>query len=200
MKVLLVDDHALFREGLVHTLRGLEARVEVLEAGDAPQAKAMLAAHDDLDLLLLDLALPDVEPFELLELARKLRPTTPVVVLSANQSRFAVEHALSLGAQGYVFKSSPGQALLAALRRVMAGEVVAPSSAELGSDVGLTERQREVLKLLAHGMTNRELAEHLSVAENTVKVHLANIYRSLGASSRTHALARARMLGLIDHG
>lgn len=200
MKVLLVDDHALFREGLLHLLRGLAERVEVLEAKDAPQARALLSAHDDLDLLLLDLALPDVEPFELLETARALRATTPVVILSANQSRFAVEHALSLGAQGYVFKSSPGQALLAALRRVMAGEVVAPKSAELGSDVGLTERQREVLKLLAHGMTNRELAEHLAVAENTVKVHLANIYRSLGASSRTHALARARMLGLIDHG
>jgi len=198
MRALLIDDHALFREGLRLLLRGLNPNVEVLEAGDAASARLALEKHSELDLVLLDLAIPGVEAFELLELSRALQPTVPVVVISANESRFTIERVMALGAQGYVFKSGSGEQLLSALRKVIDGDLVHPTSSS--TDPVLTERQQQVLQLLDRGLSNRDLAVELEVAENTVKVHLANIYRALGAVSRTHALARARELGWVRGG
>ncbi|MBL8955172.1 MAG: response regulator transcription factor [Myxococcaceae bacterium] len=200
MNLLVVDDHALFREGLTHVLTGLASGVKVIEAADARTALATLQQRDDLDLVLVDLALPDAKPFDVLEAARRLQPSVPVVVISAAESRIEIDRAMSLGAQGYVFKSSPGQALLSALRRVVNGELVFPERAGELPDaplVALTERQLEVLKLLARGISNRDIALTLDVAENTVKVHLQTIYKLLGVQNRTAALLKAQTLGLV---
>lgn len=200
VKILLVDDHALFREGMVHVLAALGDDVEVLQADGAKRALELLGARDDLDLLLVDLALPDARPFEVLEAARRLQPQVPVVVVSATEDRFEIDRAESLGAQGYVFKSSPGHALLAALRRVIAGELVFPERTRATSHAGpveLTDRQRDVLRMLARGQSNKEIAGTLGVAENTVKVHLAALYKTLGVTRRTGALLKAQSLGLI---
>jgi DNA-binding NarL/FixJ family response regulator len=204
MKILLVDDHALFIEGLRHVLKALGSPVEIVEAVDARRALKILHEQDDLDLILLDLALPDARPFEVLQASRRLQPQVPVVVLSATEERFEVESALRSGAQAYVFKSSPSQVLLDALRRVMRGEVVVP---KLGDDRAwesdlpsrLTERQIEVLRMLARGLSNKEIADNLAVAENTVKVHLAAIYRTLGVASRTSAVLKALHSGLLTN-
>ena len=203
MNLLVVDDHALFREGLTHVLAGLAGGVKVLEAPDARTALATLEQRDDLDLVLVDLALPDAKPFAVLEAARRLQPQVPVVVISAAESRIEIDRAMSLGAQGYVFKSSPGQALLSALRRVLNGELVFPDRVGELPDappVALTERQLEVLKLLARGLSNRDIALTLAVAENTVKVHLQTIYKLLGVQNRTAALLKAQALGLVRDG
>lgn len=199
VKILLVDDHPLFREGLVHVLSALAADVEVLQADRAKRALELLGTRDDLDLLLIDLGLPDAGPFEVLEAARKLQPQVPVVVVSATEDRFEIDRAQKLGAQGYLFKTSPSHVLLEALRRVIAGELVFPPRANGAGEraAELTERQRDVLRMLARGQSNREIADTLGVAENTVKVHLAALYKTLGVTKRTNALLKAQALGLI---
>jgi DNA-binding NarL/FixJ family response regulator len=202
MNILLVDDHALFREGLRHLFRDLDASVRVSEAAGAREALEILRGRDDLDLVLLDLALPDARPFEVLEASRRLQPQVPVVVVSASQDRFEIERALGLGAQAYVFKSSSSATMLAALRRVMKGEVVVPDTggaAPAPREAPLTERQIEVLRLLSRGLSNKEIGDHLGLAENTVKIHLGHIYRTLGVTSRTSALLKAFQLGLLAH-
>ena len=113
--------------------------------------------------------------FEVLELGRKLQPQVPAVVISASESPFEIERAQALGAQGYVFKSTPGQVLLESLRRVMEGQLAFPTNA--GTPVELTARQLEVIGMLARGLSNKDIATELDVAENTVKVHLATIYK-----------------------
>ena len=199
MKILLVEDHPLFREGLVHVLAGLAAGVEVIEAADAGSAKQALEQHDDLDLFLVDLGLPDSKPFDVLELGRRLQPQVPAVVISASESPWEIERAMTLGAQGYVFKSAPGHLLLASLRNVMDGKLSFPERREAtsGAPVELTSRQLEVVGMLARGLSNKDIAAALEVAENTVKVHLATIYKVLGVNSRTTALLRAQELGLV---
>lgn len=201
MNILLVDDHALFREGLRHLFKDLDASVRVTEAADGRQALAILRERDDLDLVLLDLALPDARPFEVLQQCRRLQPQVPVVVVSASEDRFEIERALGLGAQAYVFKSSSSATMLAALRRVMKGEIVTPELADPipAREAPLTERQVEVLRLLSRGLSNKEIGDRLGLAENTVKIHLGHIYRTLGVSSRTSALLKAFQLGLLPH-
>jgi DNA-binding NarL/FixJ family response regulator len=202
MNIFLVDDHALFREGLRHLFRDLDASVRVTEAAGARQALELLRARDDLDLVLLDLALPDARPFEVLEASRRLQPQVPVVVVSASQDRFEIERAMALGAQAYVFKSSSSATMLAAVRRVLKGEIVAPDIAgepAAAREAPLTERQIEVLRLLARGLSNKEIGDQLGLAENTIKIHLGHIYRTLGVTSRTAALHKATQLGLVVH-
>lgn len=208
MKILLIEDHALFREGLLHLLKALDAAVEIVEAPDARTALGILRQQDDLDLILLDLSLPDAKPFDVMQACRRLQPQVPVVVLSATQERFEVERVMSLGAQAYLFKSATSQSILSALRRVVAGEVVVPRLDDLGEPLdgeraagskGLTQRQVQVLGLLSRGLANKEIGDALGMAENTVKVHLAQIYRQLGVTSRTAALLRAMEIGLLGH-
>lgn len=206
LRILQVDDHLLVREGLRHVLRRLAPTVEIIEAGAAREALTVLRQSDiELDLILLDLAIPDARPFDLLQASRRLQPGVPTVVLSASEQRFEVERAMRLGAQGYVFKSSSSQSLLSAVRRVIRGEIVSPRVRECeleavdltGRAGALTVRQVDVLRMLSRGLSNKEIAENLDVAENTVKVHLANIYRALGVTCRTSALLKAFETGLL---
>jgi len=203
MNLLLIDDHAIFREGLRHLLLPLSESLQITEAGSARAAVEILRHRDDLDLVLLDLALPDAKPFDLLKTCRRLQPQVPAVILSATQERFEIERAMSLGAQAYLFKSAPSHQLLSALKRVLRGEVIVPDLGDLpvqvgeASDTPLTTRQLEVLQMLARGLVNKEIGEALGVSENTVKVHLSHIYRILGASNRTHVLLKAAQLGII---
>ncbi len=199
MQILLIDDHSLVREGVAHVLKGLATNVVVHEAKDARTALALLETDTELDLILVDLDLPDAGPFDVLRGARRLQPQVPVVIVSATESRYEIERVMTLGAQGYIFKSSSGQQLLAALRRVMQGELFFPPAdwaQQASPNAELTARQREVLGLLARGLSNKEIGAALDVAENTVKVHLAAIYRVLGVTGRAHAVLKAQRLGI----
>jgi DNA-binding NarL/FixJ family response regulator len=201
MRLLICDDHALFREGLELVLEQL-GPAELTSVGDAESALARVREDDGIDLVLLDLRLPGMSGFEALDALRREHPDVPVVVLSASESVADVRAVLARGASGFIPKSARGSVLLAALRRVLAGHVYVPEVlADAGDGVPvasrvLTGRQIEVLRLLARGLTNREIAEVLRISEETAKTHVKHIYEALDVSNRTEAAMRMRELGL----
>ena len=211
MKLLIIDDHPVVREGLAALLRQDGSDIIILEAHDAAEGLALAEQHLDLDVVLLDLALPGMGGFPAISELGRHRPGLPVVVLSSSEDPRDVWSALRLGARGYVAKSTSRRTLLDALQFVLKGHVYVPPFAVLaGSTVSdredsrapeaaarLTERQLEVLRLLAEGVSNKEIAQRLDLAEKTVKVHVTGIFRALDVVNRTQAATVARELNLI---
>ncbi len=205
MRILLCDDHALFRDGLELVLEQLGEPVELTGVGDAEAALAEVrAGEDDLDLVLLDLGLPGMDGFAALERLRRDHPAVPVVMLSASERARDVKRALDAGAAGFIPKSTRGSVLLSALRLVLSGGVYVPplmlDAAEGAPAPDLTPRQVEVLRLMARGLTNKEISGVLGIAAGTVKTHIVRIYEVLDVSNRTEAAMRMRELGLDEAG
>ncbi len=216
VKILVVDDHPLILEALHHVLKQLDTSVEVCGAQSAEQALALLDLHGDADLMLLDLGLPGTDGLEFLGKVRSKNPAVPVVVLSASDIRDHVMRAIDLGAMGFIPKSSSNQVMLGALRLVLSGGVYLPPAALLSDtgigapaaagrprdttitarDLGLTERQAQVLGLILQGKPNKLICRELDLAEGTVKIHVAAILRALNVSTRTQAVIEASRLGL----
>ncbi len=207
VKVLIVDDHPLILEALRHTLAPLDQVVELHDAKSAADARKLVAAHEDADLMLLDLGLPEVPGFDLLAEFREQYPTIPVVVLSGSDRREDVMRAIDLGAMGYIPKTSSSKVMLSALRLVLAGGVYLPPIALMPDsptppravsprDLGLTDRQCQVLALLLQGKPNKIICRELDLAEGTVKIHVAAILRALNVNTRTQAVVEASRLGL----
>jgi len=216
MKIILADDHALFREGARHLLQQLgEEGIEVLEAATCQEAIAHADRHEDIDLALLDLHMPGVVGVECVVHFQAAHPDVPVVVLSGSESRPNVQAVLDVGALGYIPKSSSSQVMLSAIRLVLSGgiylpplvmmdqelaatEAMAPPSTQRGvTPCCLTERQMDVLKLLAAGKPNKLIARELGLGEGTIKVHLAGIFRTLEVSNRTEAVMEAQRRKLL---
>lgn len=211
MRILLADDHPLFREGLKPVLEKLEDDIELVEAIDYPTAfEAMHRAGNKLggvDLALLDLYMPGMDGMEGIIRFRAAFPDIPVVVLSASEQVEDIQKLLAAGALGYLTKASPSDVILGALRLVLAGGVyVPPSLAEHSNGepvlpesvrhAALTSRQIDVLRELAKGLSNKQIAKSLDVTEGTVKIHLAAIFRILKVNNRTEAVLVAQKMGL----
>lgn len=208
MRILVIEDHALVREGLLLALKALEEpeedhALEILGARDAEEATRLLEQNDDFDLALLDLMLPGTGGLAFLGVLRKRYPHIPVVILSALDDADTVLKAMKGGAAGFVSKASPTDVLLGALREVLAGEIWLPPeyrnlsgkkkrARSVAERYGLTKSQACVLDLLAEGKTNREIAELLGVTEGTVKIHVSAIFKALGVSNRSQALLVAQ--------
>lgn len=206
MRILVIEDHALVREGLLLALRALGGdggSCEILGAKDADEAERLLARNDNFDLALLDLMLPGTGGIAYLGVIRKRHPHIPVVILSALDDADTVTKVVRQGAAGFVSKSSPTDVLLGALREVLAGEIwLPPEYRENGQKkrrpktvadrFGLTKSQVRVLELLAEGKTNREIGEMLDVTEGTVKIHVSAIFKALGVTNRSQALLVAQ--------
>jgi DNA-binding NarL/FixJ family response regulator len=202
VKLLICDDHALFREGLRYVLGELEPEPLLEEASGAGELLAHVERARDLDLVLLDLELPDRSGLDALRELRRRFPEVPVAILSAEHDPRVIERALAGGACGFIPKASSGADLREALLRILAGEVYVPPDAlpvpalpATSPLRDLTERQREVLPLMARGLTNREIANVLGIAEGTVKNHVAAILERLEIANRTEA---AFLLGERD--
>ncbi|MDR1849141.1 MAG: response regulator transcription factor [Zoogloeaceae bacterium] len=204
-KLLIVEDHALVREALVHVLSTLEG-LHIEQAASGTQALEKLEQSADFDLILLDLALPGMDGMACLKQFKQICPHIPVVILSAFSYPETVKRVFAEGAAGFIPKSYSGDKLVSALKQVLAGEVVRPDEAQelLENDAvpafplegrvslkeyGLTVRQGEVLSLMVQGFSNREIARRLGLVEGTVKIHLSTIFKRMGVSSRTQALA-----------
>ena len=212
MRILLVDDHTLFREALLHVL---DVQVMVLEAANVEEAAQFISHTRNLDLVLLDIDLPRIDGLTALPDLRELAPTVPIVVLSGSESSAHIKQALDNGAVGYIPKSCSSHEMLAALHIVLQGNVYIPPrlldkletpslcladfSDNHCSQSILTARQIEVLELMARGLPNKSIAKTLVVAEGTVKLHVAAILRALGVSNRTQAVTEASRLGLLHN-
>ncbi len=209
MKILVVDDHALVREGLCQVLKGLDPLepADVLQAPDCAQAFAIAQTHPDLDLVLLDYHLPDMNGLAALAIFGKNHPELPVVILSGSANPSIMQHALTQGAAGFITKSGLSEELLQALRRVLDGEIFTPNSLDAFPAQGngttssskqapvFSPRQLEVLQLLLDGCTNREIGAQLFLGDETIKTHVTTIMRAFSAKTRTQAATEATRWG-----
>lgn len=216
MKILIADDHELFRDGLRLVLGDLGPDLQVIEASSYDQTLEIANREDGLDLVLLDLVMPGMPWNEGLGAVKRRLPAVPVVILSASEDRRLVLEAVRLGAAGFIPKTSSSKVMLSALRLVMSGGVYLPpalidESSVVGGGRGdgphadlsldstpLTPRQREVLALLGQGKSNKEIARILNLSEGTVKLHVTAILKALNVSNRTGAVVAASRLGLTS--
>lgn len=204
MKALLIDDHPLFREGLALLMSHAFEGVSCLQASSLAEALALGAQHPDLDLLLLDLHLPDNAGTAGVARLRAALPGPMLVVLSADDAPATVLAAIDAGAQGFIPKTAQPGLMREALAQVLAGGIYLP--APLGSKptwaddddeaLGLSERQLDVLRLLIQGRSNKLIGRELDLSESTVKTHMAAVFRKLNVNSRTQAVVKAAGLGL----
>lgn len=199
LKLLVVEDHALVREGLLQTLKGIEKDVQTYGAEDADSAMQALESNPDMDLMVLDIMLPGLTGMSFLSVLRKRFPDLPVVILSALDDPETIKRALKGGASGFIPKASTSESMLDALRLVLAGEIYLPPNyheaatkksrgRSVAERFGLTPGQARVLDLLTEGKTNRQIAELLGVTEGTVKIHVSAIFKALNVTSRSQAL------------
>ena len=212
-RVLVIDDHPIFREGLIQLLRiavsgspvGTISTASVLELGSVESLLNLTSEPTNLQLVLLDLTLPGLSGAEAVAALHQRLPHVPIVVVSAIEERRYIMAVLHAGARAFISKSLSPSALSIALRRAMEGrigdgeilqsQVPAPPPASVAKV--LTNRQREVLALLALGHTNKEIAQRVEVAEITIKQHVSRIFTLVGATNRTQAVLAARRAALV---
>lgn len=214
IKVLMVDDHGLFRDGMRYVLQQLADEVEVIDSSNFIDGMKQAADHPDLDLALLDLHMPGSEGVKSILTFHQSNPGIPLVVVSGSDQREDIEKVMEYGAMGFISKMSSSKIMLSALRMVLDGGVYLPpqlllqamatldqNSADKRSDRpnknGLTNRQMQTLQLLAEGLSNKEISQRMNLAEGTVKIHTAAVYQTLKVSSRLEAVSTARRLGYL---
>jgi DNA-binding NarL/FixJ family response regulator len=205
-KIAIADDHPMMRGALILAVTTTFGKAEILESSSIAELMAQLREAGEADLVLLDLRMHDANGFEGLRQIRAGFPSTPVVVVSALHESRLVSEALSLGAMGFIPKSTPRHEIVAALQRIAAGGVYVPPNAEPGQVPSaradaeseflqrvqtLTPQQRRVLQLLGTGKLNKEIAYELDIAETTVKAHVSSILHKLKVYSRTQAVVMA---------
>lgn len=192
MKILLVDDHPLVCEGVASLLRQLDAAVQLVPASDVSSGLRLVREHGDIELLMLDIGLPEIDGMAAIELFRQAAPSMPIVILTAADDQNTVAEALRRGVQGFIPKSVDAQVMLNGLRTVLDGDLFVPDASAPPSGHGdLTSRQIEVLRLLVQGMSNKEIARAMGLSSGTVRIHLAAIFKVLGVSNRTEAAMAA---------
>ena len=216
IKVLLVDDHALFRDGMRYVLQQLADEVEILDTGNFNEALKLAQENADIDIALLDLNMPDSEGVPSLQQFHQRFPEIPLVVVSGSDQRDDIESVMNLGAMGFISKMSASKVMLSALQIVLDGGVYVPpqllqqavAKLEVGqvlsdkrsqraSKYGLTPRQSQVLKMMGEGLSNKDISKQLGLAEGTVKIHVAAIYQALHVGTRLDAVTAARRFGFI---
>jgi DNA-binding NarL/FixJ family response regulator len=201
--VLLVDDHALFREGLALLLREVDEGVVVRHAASVPQALQRLDEGGRPDLILLDMVLPGEQGLDALKRMREHAEEVPTVVISGAEDPQLVRDCIEAGAMGFIPKASDSRVMTAALRLVLSGGVYLPSLAIHGSPLvaaeprplaELTPRQRDVLMRLVQGKPNKIIARELGISDTTVKTHVSAVLQCLGVHNRTEAVFAMRNL------
>ena len=212
--LIIVDDHPLFRGAMRQALSGgLDAGMagigpaSILEAGDFGELRSLLLEYPDIDLVLLDLAMPGVSGFSGLIALRAEHATMPVVIVSASDDPATIRRALELGASGFVPKSAGIETIREAISSVLRGDVWKPEDVDLATESDpeiadilaklstLTPQQTRVLSMISRGLLNKQIAYELSVSEATVKAHVSAVLQKLDVDSRTQAVIQLSKLG-----
>jgi len=209
---LIADDHPMFREALHWVVGEVASHYQVYEVPDLSQAMAVTIRQTDVEMIFLDLNMPDMNGLEGLMALRNAAPSTPIVVVSASEDADTIREAMVCGASGYIPKSLSKSEMVAAVHRVLDGEVFVPP--QVGSEPRpsldgqledgisqLTNQQRVVLQLLVSGQSNKQIAYELGTVESTVKAHVSAILRKLKVHSRTQAVIKAaKILAVLGRG
>jgi DNA-binding NarL/FixJ family response regulator len=201
-RILIADDHTLFRGALRQAVTGVLVDCVIVEAGDFDSIRKELESNPQMDLVLLDLAMPGVQGFSGLLYLRAQHPSVPVIVVSANDDRAVIRRCLDLQASGFIPKTTDIEAIRRAIRAVLEGSIWIPSDIvhrpadRRDGDLvrrlsSLTPQQIRVLMMLSQGLLNKQIAYELSVSEATVKAHVSAILQKLGVESRTQAVIAA---------
>ncbi|MGB5474460.1 MAG: response regulator transcription factor [Gammaproteobacteria bacterium] len=217
LKILIADDHNLVRVGLKIALDELPARPLPIEAASAAEVREALSAHPDIDLIVLDLQMPDVSDLDLLTELCNTWPDIPVVVVSANENCRVMQRAIEHGAAGFIPKSVANGVLVSAMQLVLSGGVYIPSELFGSGDMDsppagregmtggmpvrretFTARQLDVLELMAGGHSNKYIAKQLGLSEHTIKIHISAILRILDVNNRTEAAIACSKLELFS--
>lgn len=212
MRILLADDHAMVRDGMIPFLERLQPGAQVVEAASFPEAQAAVRAHPDMDLVILDLYMPGMNGLRGLTELQSEFPDLPMVILSGSTKPEDALQAIEHGASGFVPKTMRGETILGVLRLVLSGEKYIPpflfeyrdnapqpvtTSSPAGSPLaGLTPRERDILEMIVDGAPNKVIARELSLQEVTVKAHLRNMFRKLNVANRTEAARIALLAGV----
>jgi DNA-binding NarL/FixJ family response regulator len=206
-KIVIADDHPLFRGALRQAIASLLPAARIIEASGFDDLTPILARESDVDLVLLDLAMPGVQGFSGLLYLRAQHPEVPVVMVSASDDAVIIRRSLEFGASGFIPKSVEVDEIGAAIEAVLAGQTWTPPDIDLAAEDGevatlvarlgtLTPQQVRVLMMLSEGLLNKQIAYDLGVSEATVKAHVSAILQKLGVDSRTQAVIAASRIGL----
>ncbi|QJP15116.1 response regulator transcription factor [Starkeya sp. ORNL1] len=202
-RLVIADDHPLFRGALREAVARQFPAAELFEAGGFDDLQALLEREADIDLVLLDLAMPGVRGFSGLMYLRAQYPGVPVVVVSAHEEAATIRHCMDFGASGFIPKTSAADTMRGALAAVLEGRTWTPPDVDLDAGVDketkalagrlatLTPQQVRVLMMLSEGLLNKQIAYELGVSEATVKAHVSAILQKLGVESRTQAVIAA---------
>ena len=208
VRLIIADDHPLFRGALREAVAGLLKDIDIAEAGSFDEVTKLLERGGEVDLILLDLTMPGVRGFSGLMYLRAQYPSVPIVVVSANDDPAVIRRCMDFGASGFIPKTLGIESMRGAIARVFEGDVWTPPDIELGTGsdgetadlmvrlASLTPQQVRVLMMLSEGLLNKQIAYELGVSEATVKAHVSAILQKLGVESRTQAVIAASKIEL----
>lgn len=204
MKALLADDHDLIRQGVKLLITRYDKKSNILESTNFHDTLKIVQDNYDLDLIVLDLFMPDTSGTQTIRTLRQEAPCTPIMVVSSSDQIEDIKSALALGANGYVPKSSSNDILYSAIELIMSGGIYIPQQAldltpavSIEPESVLTGRQIETLQLMAEGKSNKEIADMMHITEHTVKSHITMIFNHLNVKNRTQAVLHAQQAGII---
>ena len=201
MKILIVDDHPLFRAGFHAVLEQSDLDSEVLSVSSVAEALQILKRDGDVGLVLLDIHLRGEDGFNALKVIGEKFPTTACIMISGDEQEGVAPRVIASGASGFIPKSFTADEMIAAIRQVLNGDVFVPSPAQQTSPpsdgTALTLRQLEVISMLGRGFSNKEIARALDVAERTVKAHVSAVFEALNVRNRTQAVLVAQRRGYL---
>jgi two-component system nitrate/nitrite response regulator NarL len=201
MKILIVDDHPLFRAGFHAVLEQSDLDAAVLSVSSVSEALQILKRDGDVGLVLLDIHLRGEDGFNALKIIGEKFPTTACIMISGDEQEGVAPRVIAAGASGFIPKSFTADEMIAAIRQVLNGDVFVPSPAQQppssSEPTSLTLRQLEVISMLGRGFSNKEIARALDVAERTVKAHVSAVFEALNVRNRTQAVLVAQRRGFL---
>lgn len=195
MKILIADDHELYRDGLCRLMTETLGHVEVLQADCLLETQKQLHQHPDTALLLLDIHMPDTHGLDGLQAIKQAYPILPLVVVSSVDYHASIDDMLALGADGFISKASPKSAMMKALKDIVDGERVVLSEQRADNFIKVTARQSDILEVLVEGASNKEIAQKLNISASTVRDYISEILYLFNCENRTQLVLKVKKMG-----